>query len=83
MVANVKRQLQDFRDNMWDELLEEVSVFCSRDNIVLPDMEENVSDRFRSKQATTYYHHFRVGIFCQVVDRVGQEMVNRFSDSST
>ncbi|KAL6531211.1 hypothetical protein OROHE_014280 [Orobanche hederae] len=83
LVINVKRQLQDLRDNGWDELLEEVSVFCSEHDIVIPDMEDNVPGRIRSKNSTTYYHHFRIGIFCQVLDRVGQEMESRFSESST
>lgn len=83
LVFNVKKQLQNIRENGWDELLEEVSTFCSEHKIDLPNMEDNVRGRIRCKQATTYFHHFRVVIFYQVVDRIGQEMENRFSESST
>ncbi|XP_074352291.1 uncharacterized protein LOC141691451 [Apium graveolens] len=46
-------------------------------------MKDNALGRIRGKQVTTYFHHFRVVIFCQVVDRISQEMKNDFSESST
>ncbi|XP_074323164.1 uncharacterized protein LOC141660101 [Apium graveolens] len=81
MVSNVKKQLQNLRESGWDELLEEVSTFCFEQKINIPNMEDNVLGRIRGKQATTYFHHFRVVIFCQVVDHISQEMENRFSES--
>lgn len=83
LVANVKRQLQNLRENGWDELFEEVSTFSLENNIVIPNMEDNVPGHIRSKHATTYDYHFRVVIFYQVIDRVSQEMDSRFSESST
>ena len=56
LVINVKRQLQYLRDNGCDELFEEVSVFCSDHDIAIPDMEDNVSGRIRSKHVTTYWN---------------------------
>ncbi|XP_074346418.1 uncharacterized protein LOC141685200 [Apium graveolens] len=46
-------------------------------------MEDNVLSEIQGKQATTYFHHFRFVIFFQVVDRISQEIENRFSESST
>ena len=71
LVQNTKRQLQDFRENGWDELLEDVNNFCAKNDIIIPNMEDNVPGRIRSKRAghaITYYHHFRVEIFCQVLN---------------
>ncbi|WOH08338.1 hypothetical protein DCAR_0727776 [Daucus carota subsp. sativus] len=83
LVTTVKRKLQNLRENGWDELLEDVSDFCLKHNIVVPVMEDNVAGRIRGKNASTYYHHFRVVIYCKLIDRISQEMDNRFSKSST
>lgn len=55
------------------------ATFCSENNIIIPDLEDNVPGRIRCKHATTYDYHLRVVIFYQVIDRVSQEMNNRFS----
>ena len=71
LIQNTKRRLQDFRDNGWDELLEDVNSFCAKNDIIIPNMEDNVLGRIRSRRAghaITYYHHFRVEIFCQVLN---------------
>ena len=83
LVINVKRQLQNLRENRWDELLEDVSGSCSKHNIVAPNMEDNVVGRICGKNASTYYHHFRVVIYCQMIDHISQEIDNRFLESST
>ncbi|XP_042437065.1 uncharacterized protein LOC122023032 [Zingiber officinale] len=49
-------------------------------------MEENMITHGRSRrngQMITNFHHYRVEIFCQVLDMMVQEMNNRFSESST
>ncbi|XP_074556811.1 uncharacterized protein LOC141812699 [Curcuma longa] len=49
-------------------------------------MEENIRIRGRSRrngQMITNFHHYRVGIFCEVLDMMIQEMNNRFSESNT
>ena len=47
LVATTKRQLQDFRDNGWDNLLVDVNNFCSKHDISIHNMEENVPGRLR------------------------------------
>lgn len=64
LVVTTKRQLQHLRENGWDDLLGDVNSFCSEHNISIPNMEDNVPGRLRCKH--TYFHHFRVEIFCQV-----------------
>ncbi|KAL6520368.1 hypothetical protein OROMI_032548 [Orobanche minor] len=81
LVVTTKRQLQDLRDNGWDDLLQDVNSFCSENGISIPNMEDNVPGRLRRKH--TFFHHLRVEIFCQVVDCISQEMENRFTETNT
>ena len=67
LIVTTKIKLQELRDNGWEDLLEEVDTFCSTNGISISNMEVNVPNRLRSKHAPTYYHHFRVGIFCEVL----------------
>ncbi|KAL6520369.1 hypothetical protein OROMI_032549 [Orobanche minor] len=62
LVVTTKRQLQDLRDNGWDDLLQDVNSFCSENGISIPNMEDNVPGRLRRKH--TFFHHLRVEIFC-------------------
>ncbi|KAL6497107.1 hypothetical protein OROGR_029036 [Orobanche gracilis] len=81
LVVTTKRQLQDLRDNGWDDLLQDVNSFCSENGISIPNMEDNVPGRLHRKH--TFFHHLRVEIFCQVVDCISQEMENRFTETNT
>lgn len=85
LVESTKRKLQDLRENGWDELLGDVNNFCCRNDIIILNMEDNAPSRFGSRRvghAITYYQHFRVEIFCQVIDQIVEEMENRFGDSN-
>ncbi|CAM8883458.1 unnamed protein product [Rhodiola kirilowii] len=49
-------------------------------------MDDNVPGRFRARRAgcaITYLHHFKAEIFCQILDQIGIEMEQRFSESTT
>ncbi|KAL9673037.1 hypothetical protein QQ045_029290 [Rhodiola kirilowii] len=45
-------------------------------------MEDKVQSRFRLRDANTNDSHFRINIYYHVIDRIGQEMENRFSEST-
>ena len=68
-------------------LFEEVTEFCAIHHIIVPNMEENVIVRGRSRgygwQQVTYYHHFKNEIFIVVHDQVIVELNNRFAERST
>ena len=85
LVRVVKTRLQDLREMRWDEFLEEVKTFCETNAIVVPNMEDIVPTRSsrRRGQTITYWHHFRVEVFCQVIDLISQEMDNRFNEANT
>ena len=54
--------------------------------ITVPNMEEIIPTRGRPSrggQTVTHMHHFRVEVFCHVIDLTAQEMDNRFTEAST
>ncbi|XP_042404534.1 uncharacterized protein LOC121994634 [Zingiber officinale] len=86
LVRSVKCRLQDFREDGWQIILEQVNTFCELNIIPILDMEDNMLTRGHGRrrgQLITNFHHYRVEIFCQVVDLIIQEMNNRFSEVST
>ncbi|XP_027174709.1 uncharacterized protein LOC113774364 [Coffea eugenioides] len=88
LIDTMKSQLQDFREEGWQIILDEVNNFCELNMIPVIDMEDSIAirgnaRRSRRGQTITNFHHYRVGIFCEVVDLIIQEMNNRFSEVST
>ncbi|XP_039137406.1 uncharacterized protein LOC120274936 [Dioscorea cayenensis subsp. rotundata] len=86
LIDTVKDRIQDLRDNRWDELLEEVRSFCDRMYIPVPNMEDKIPVRGRSRreeQWITYYHHYHAEIFIAVIDLIAIEMNNRFTETTT
>ncbi|XP_042446604.1 uncharacterized protein LOC122031573 [Zingiber officinale] len=86
LIKTMKVRLQKLRDEGWENFLDIVNKFCSNHMIPVSNMEENMRTRGRSKcngQMVTNFHHYRVEIFCQVLDMMVEEMSNRFSESST
>ncbi|XP_039123378.1 uncharacterized protein LOC120259998 [Dioscorea cayenensis subsp. rotundata] len=86
LIEVVKARLQDLRETGWEAFLEEVSFFCEQNSIPVPNMADNMRVRGRSRregQVITHFHHYRVEIFCEVIDLISQEMQNRFPETST
>ena len=74
------------REIEWDGFLEEVKTFCVDHSISVPNMEDIIrtpSCSRRGGQPITYFHHFHVEVFCQVIDLIIQEMNNRFTEANT
>ncbi|XP_042450675.1 zinc finger MYM-type protein 1-like [Zingiber officinale] len=86
LIKTMTVRLQKLREEGWENLLNVVNKFCSNHMIPIPNMEEHMRTRCRSRrngQMITNFHHYRVEIFCEVLDMMVQEMNNRFSESST
>jgi hypothetical protein len=45
----VLRDMNDMRENGWDPLFEEVKSFCTKMNIVIPNMDGTIPTRGRSR----------------------------------
>ncbi|XP_057471076.1 uncharacterized protein LOC130759880 [Actinidia eriantha] len=86
LVKVSKERLQKLRDKGWESLVNEVSLFCDKYEIIIPNMDDLFVVRGRScrnAQETTHLHHYRVELFYTVVDMQLQELNNRFNEVST
>ncbi|XP_050207810.1 uncharacterized protein LOC126657197 [Mercurialis annua] len=86
LIEVLKIKLQDLRDNEWDALLHEVSMFCNKHSIVVPDREDQFLIPGRSRRVrhlVTCYHHHHNEVFLPVIDLFTVEMNDRFSEYST
>ncbi|XP_071723329.1 uncharacterized protein [Rutidosis leptorrhynchoides] len=78
-----KQRLQDMRENGWDKLVKEVSVFCKMHDISMPNMDEIRFSKGRKRQRVTdvtNLHHYRVELFYIVVDMQLRELGSRFTE---
>jgi hypothetical protein len=73
------------RGSGWDEVFDEDKIYCEQKNISVPNMMDEILVRGRAKhrnETTTFLHHYRVGIFFAVFDKIYVEMNNRFGEST-
>ncbi|XP_039143952.1 zinc finger MYM-type protein 1-like [Dioscorea cayenensis subsp. rotundata] len=86
LIVTVKELMQDLRENGWGIFLEEVKSFFVAMSVSVPNMEDSIPVRGRSRrggQLVTYYHHYHAEIFIAVIDLLTTEMNNQFSETST
>ncbi|XP_021733274.1 uncharacterized protein LOC110700082 [Chenopodium quinoa] len=85
LVSSTMKVLQKMREQGWDILLKKVTSFCNKHKIDVPNMEANYVPHGRSRsfvEKATNEHHFRVGIFLEVIDLYLQELDNRFDEKN-
>ena len=71
LVKMSKLKLQAIRDNGWDSLLSDVSLFCEHYDVVMPNMDDPFQSYKKSKRESkgvSNLHHFEVNFFYQVID---------------
>jgi hypothetical protein len=72
LIGSVMRNMNAMRENGWDDFFEEVKSFSVKKKIDIPNMEDMIPVRGRSKfrgaKLVTHYHHFHNGIFIAVID---------------
>ncbi|XP_060202997.1 uncharacterized protein LOC132631440 [Lycium barbarum] len=86
LVEVAKRRLQSLREDAWDELIDKVSTFCIKYNILIPNFDEPYvnSGRLRRKPADhTVLHHYRYDVFYKIIDWQLQELNDRFNEVTT
>ena len=63
LIKTTLEDIQEIRQNGWDELFKEVTDFCVKFNIVVPNMEDTRTANGRSRswggQLVTYNHHLK------------------------
>ncbi|XP_070039896.1 uncharacterized protein [Nicotiana tomentosiformis] len=81
LVGFAKRQLQDMRDSRWNSLIKDVSLFCVKHSIVIPEMNMNYvrGKSKRKKSSGTYSYHLRAEVFYAIIDLQLSELNNHFN----
>ncbi|XP_015168393.1 uncharacterized protein [Solanum tuberosum] len=86
LVKVVKKRLQDLRNEGWDSLAENVSAFCVKYDILIPNFDEFYVNFGRSQRKVAKYtisHHYRVEVFFKIIDWQLQELNDRFNEVRT
>ena len=80
-VSTTKTLLQELRECGWEGFLQEVKVFCSRNDIDMPDLDclYKIS---RSREQTTVEHHYHFDVFKEAIDFILMELNTRFNELS-
>ncbi|KAK4711171.1 hypothetical protein R3W88_005684 [Solanum pinnatisectum] len=84
-LALTKQRLQNMRVNEFESFMDDVSSFCDKHDIVIPEIDVSYF-RGKSKRKALdviYSHHLRVEIFYVVIDLHLQELNNRFDAVGT
>ena len=71
------------RDDGWESLHNEISLFCEKNKIVIPSMDDMFVAHGRPRrnaQTMTNLYHYRVELFYTVIDIQLQELNNRFNE---
>jgi hypothetical protein len=72
------------REEWWNSLFEEVSVFCAKKNIVVPNMDDMYQPRSQGKaQSMTNLRHYCVELYYIVIDMQLQELNNHFTKANS
>ncbi|XP_038704709.1 uncharacterized protein LOC120000653 [Tripterygium wilfordii] len=86
LVKASKIRLRSMRTSGWDSLLEEVSCFCDKHDIDVPNMKDLYKARSRPRRNApkiTNLFHFEVELFNTIIDRQVQGLDNRFTETTT
>ncbi|KAH9792382.1 TTF-type domain-containing protein [Citrus sinensis] len=86
LVRLCKLQLQTMRQSGWNSLIDEVTFFCAKHDIDMPNMDDMFVDRGRSRrkaQEITNLHRYRVELYYAVLDMQLQELNSRFNETNT
>ncbi|XP_058783078.1 uncharacterized protein LOC131657730 [Vicia villosa] len=85
LVDDVKVRLATLRECGWDDLFIDVQEFCFTQSILVPNMDEEIPVRGRSRRegrTVTNLHHYDAKIFYVAIDKICVEMNHRFSEGS-
>ncbi|KAK9733191.1 hypothetical protein RND81_04G050200 [Saponaria officinalis] len=84
LVSNIKILIQKLRDDGWENLLQQVLLFCNNHDIEVPNMEDHYiygRGRFRQpKDRVTNLHYFRYDVIIAAIDSQLHELDFRFND---
>ncbi|XP_015158665.1 uncharacterized protein [Solanum tuberosum] len=86
LVEVAKKRLQVLKDDEWNSLIANVSIFYTKHEILIPNFEEPYVSSLRSQRRLSHYtvlHHYRVEVFCNIIDWQLQELNDCFNEVAT
>ena len=85
LVQVSKERLQMMRESGWSCFLDDVTSFCEKHEIVVPQMDDifKAQGRLRHTKEKTNLHHYQVELFYTVIDMQLQELNSYFTESNT
>ncbi|XP_026398237.1 uncharacterized protein LOC113294022 [Papaver somniferum] len=86
LVKISKEQLHAMRDGGWNSLMNDISAFCAKTNIAVPEMMSPYVPLGRGRrnlQEETNLHHFQVGLFNNVIDMKIAALNDRYDEVNT
>ncbi|XP_022873341.1 uncharacterized protein LOC111392271 [Olea europaea var. sylvestris] len=82
-VHTIKTIIQELREDRWEEFLEEVNYFCSKNDTYIPDFHGSyMVGRSHGREYPTIEHHYHFDIFNAAIDFVMTELDTRFNETS-
>ncbi|CAD6334555.1 unnamed protein product [Miscanthus lutarioriparius] len=84
-VATTKKLIQSLSDRGWSALLNDVTSFCIKQGIQVPNMNAFYADyiRSRAENELSVEHHYKYDIFTVAIDQQLHELNSRFSEQAT
>jgi hypothetical protein len=88
LVNDTKKQLQDMRNEGWEELISKVIQVCNKHDIDVPDMDAPYAQRKKARQLSSTstvsnLHHFKNDCLFSVLDLQLHELNARFGEENT
>jgi hypothetical protein len=76
-------EISTMREDGWNSLFEEVSKFCAKNKIVVPNVDELYQPQSRRKaQGMKNLHHYCVKFYYTIIDMRLQELNSHFNEAS-
>ena len=85
LVGMAKKRMQQMRSDGWERFFEKVKLFCIKHSIDVPPMDGKYEPHGRSLRyypVQTNDDHYRREVHIGVIDRIHQELENRFDEVS-
>ena len=83
LVNGAKERMQQLRSNGWVQFLQRVTLFCDKHGVEIPSMDANYVPYGKSTRRArnqTNDDHFRREVYIGVIDKIIQELGNRFDE---
>nr|XP_009759097.1 PREDICTED: zinc finger MYM-type protein 1-like [Nicotiana sylvestris] len=86
LVEVAKKRLQKLRKEEWESLIAKISAFYIKYDILIPRFNDPYVSSLRSRRKPadcTVLHHYRVDVFCKIIDWQIQELNECFDEETT